>query len=84
MTNNELIKKKIIYRSIHRGSKEMDLLLGSFTKKYINKFNEDDLKDLDNLLLIDDDILYKWYFENNSSKTIPTTKVSLMLKDFKL
>ena len=31
----EQIKKKIIYRSNYRGTKEMDKLLGAFTNKYI-------------------------------------------------
>ena len=34
--NIEDLKKKIIYRSNYRGTKEMDSLLGAFTKKYIN------------------------------------------------
>ena len=33
MANNEILKKQIIYRSTHRGTKEMDLLLGNFVKK---------------------------------------------------
>ena len=50
----EQIKKKIIYRSNYRGTKEMDNLLGAFTKKYINNLNENDLLDLEKLLNIDD------------------------------
>ena len=84
MINNEILKKQIIYRSSHRGSKEMDLLLGNFVKKYINVFDESDLKDLDQLLLIEDDIILNWYFENNRNNQIPRTKVSLLLKEFKL
>ncbi len=84
MTNTEVLKKQIIYRSMHRGSREMDLLLGNFVKKYIDKFNSKELKDLDKLLSADDEILYKWYFEKNSNNTIPNTKVSAMLKNFKL
>ena len=34
----EQIKKMIIYRSNYRGTKEMDKLLGSFVKNYIDKF----------------------------------------------
>ena len=34
--NIDQLKKKIIYRSSYRGTKEMDKLLGSFTK--IQKF----------------------------------------------
>ena len=54
------LKKKIIYRSTYRGTKEMDSLLSSFTQKYINKFNEDDLISLSNLLDVDDENLYKF------------------------
>ncbi len=84
MTNTEVLKKQIIYRSMHRGTKEMDLLLGNFVKKYIDKFSFDELEDLNKLLFIDDDLLYKWYFEKISNNTIPNTKVSAMLKNFKL
>ena len=84
MTNKEILKKQIIYRSMHRGIKEMDLLLGSFVKKYINKLNDTELKDLAKLLFFDDEIIYKWYIEKNSNKLIPKTKVSIMLKNFKL
>ena len=38
MTNKEILKKKIIYRSTHRGSKEMDILLGNFLEKHIDNF----------------------------------------------
>ena len=82
--NKEILKKKIIYRAIHRGSKEMDLLLGSFVKKHINGFNENELNDLNKLLFIDDEVIYKWYFEKNLDNVIPKTKVSTMLKNFKL
>ena len=84
MLNKEILKKKIIYRSIHRGTKEMDLLLGNFVKKYIDEFNVDELKDLEKLLFIEDDVLYKWYVKSNSDKLIPKTKVSIKLKNFKL
>ena len=44
----EKIKKKIIYRSNYRGTKEMDKLLGAFTNKYLDKLNYEDLNDLIN------------------------------------
>ena len=84
MTNKEILKKKIIYRSMHRGTKEMDLLLGNFVKKHINKLNVTELKDLAKLLFIEDEVIYKWYFKNNSDTFVPKTKVSTMLKNFKL
>ena len=54
MTNKEILKKKIIYRSEHRGNKEMDILLGTFVKKYINQFNDSELHDLEKLLMVED------------------------------
>ena len=58
MTNKEILKKQIIYRSIHRGSKEMDILLGDFVKKYIDEFNYKDLVDLEKILFIEDEIIF--------------------------
>ena len=84
MTNKEILKKQIIYRSVHRGTKEMDLLLGNFVKKHIDELNATELKDLAKLLFIEDEVIYKWYIEKSSDKLIPKTKVSMMLKNFKL
>ena len=84
MKNNELLKKQILYRSMHRGFKEMDLLLGGFVKKNISIFDNKDLKDLEKLLFIDDEIIYKWFFNNKIDKRIPKSKISEMLKKFEL
>ena len=84
MINKEILKKQIIYRSTHRGSKEMDIVLGNFAKKYIDQFNDHELKDLENLLFVEDEIIYNWYFKKISNSSIPNTKVALMLKKFKL
>jgi antitoxin CptB len=53
------LKKKLTYRSNYRGTKEMDSLLGDFTKKYINLFNHEQLMELDELLNLDDESLFK-------------------------
>ena len=84
MKNNENLKKQIIYRSTHRGTKEMDLLLGNFVKRYINELNNSELKDLEKLLSYEDEAIYKWYIEKSLEKVIPNNKVSMMLKKFKL
>ena len=84
MTKNEILRKQIIYRSTHRGSKEMDILLGNFVKKYIDDFSDSDLKDLMEILFIEDEILYRWYFDKKDNDIIPNNKVSEMLKKFKL
>ena len=84
MKKIDSIKKEIKYRAEYRGIKEMDLILGNFVKKYIDILNESDLLDLQNLLLLEDEILYKWYFEKKENNSIKKTKVSVMLKGFDL
>lgn len=84
MTDKEILIKQIIYRSIHRGTKEMDLLLGNFVKKYIKTFNLNELKDLEYLINIEDTIIEKWYFNKSIAKKIPINKVSKLLKVFKI
>ena len=83
MTNKEILKKQVIYRSTHRGTKEMDLLLGNFVKKNIGKFTDSELKDLENLLEINDEILQKWFFGKNNENLVPLNKISKMFKEFK-
>ena len=84
MRNNEILKRQIIYRSTHRGTKEMDLLLGNFVRKNINNLTDKELKDLDTLIKFEDEILQKWYFDKNNKKLVPITKISTLLQKFKL
>ena len=84
MENKKKIINKILYRSTHRGTKEMDILLGNFVKKYINILNTNELIDLCKLLNCDDSILYDWYFNNVNHDHIPANKITEMLKKFKL
>ena len=83
--NNEItnLKKRLIYRSQYRGTKEMDKLIGSFVQSNIDKFNKNQLNELEKFLDIDDDTLYKFYnglpFEND----IVVSEILKFFKDFK-
>ena len=77
------LKKKIIYRSNYRGTKEMDKLLGAFTNKYINQLNNEDLLDLQKLLDIEDEDLYNFYKGLNTNKEFKKNNVNLLFKNFK-
>ena len=81
--NIEELKKKIIYRATYRGTKEMDTLISSFTKKIINDLNGDELISLSNLLDIDDENLYKLNQGLSTTVDIEENKVSKLLKEFK-
>jgi len=81
--NIDLLKKKIIYRSNYRGTKEMDKLLGAFTKKYIDKLSTKDLLDLEKLLNIDDDNLYNFYNKLKTDFEFENNNINLLFKNFK-
>ena len=81
--NIDELKKKIIYRSNYRGTKEMDKLLGAFTKKYINELNIDDLIDLEKLLEIDDNNLYNFYNGLKTDIRFETNDINTLFKNFK-
>ena len=51
----EIFKKKLLYRATYRGTKELDILLTNFVKKYINQLNDKELNDLQNFLELDDE-----------------------------
>ncbi len=78
----EDLKRRIIYRSTYRGTKEMDTILTSFTKEYINELDEKELTQLSNLLDIDDENLYKYINDEPLTVKIENNNVSRLFKDF--
>tara|TARA_B100000029_G_C17544696_1_gene948021 strand:+ start:1633 stop:1890 length:258 start_codon:yes stop_codon:yes gene_type:complete len=83
MNNNiNNLKRRLIYRSLYRGTKEMDKLIGSFVKTHIDKFNDHDLKDLEIFLNIDDDTLYKIYNNQPEVSSIIESKIIKLFKNY--
>jgi antitoxin CptB len=54
-------RKRLIFRSWHRGTKEMDLILGTFANKYAEKFSEEEIVQYTAILKISDPDLYGWF-----------------------
>lgn len=54
------LRAKLIFRSDHRGMKEMDLILGSFAKKNVPDMSEEELHQFEELLKENDPNLYNW------------------------
>jgi|TARA_B110000881_G_C18407120_1_gene428996 antitoxin CptB len=80
--NTDVLKKKIIYRSIYRGTKEMDMLLGSFVKKYINILKDKELIYLSDLLKVDDENLYKFNQGQKMHIEIEINNVTELFRNF--
>lgn len=58
MTDISLLRKKLMYRSWHRGCKETDMLLGYFALKYLDKFSLNELTEYEKIVDLDDYELY--------------------------
>ena len=53
-------QKRLIYRSWHRGTREMDLLLGSFADRHVPGFSDEDMDRYEAVLDHSDPDLYDW------------------------
>ena len=65
--NKEELKNKIIYRASYRGTKEMDILVTNFVKSIIDDLDLNQLKELNELVNLDDEMLIK--IKKNTSKS---------------
>ena len=81
--NIDQLKKKIIYRSNYRGTKEMDKLLSAFINKYIDELDKNDLIDLEKFLDIDDNNLYNFFNGLETDIKIEINNISKLFKNFK-
>ena len=62
----------------------MDILLSTFVKKHINRFDENLLKELDKFLDFDDEIILDFYQYNKTRNKINENKISETFKKFKI
>ena len=76
------LKNKINYRANYRGTKEMDKLLGSFTKIFINQLTDEELPLLCDLLDLDDENLYKLNQGLKMTIKIEPNKVTELFKSY--
>jgi antitoxin CptB len=56
----DIRRKRLLFRSWHRGTREMDLLLGSFAEQHLAALNEAQLDRYEALLENSDDQLFDW------------------------
>ncbi len=84
MKELEIFKKKLLYRSNYRGTKELDILLSQFVKKNINNFNKSQLQELDKFLDFEDDVILDYYHNGVIKRDIDKNEISKIFKDFLL
>jgi antitoxin CptB len=56
----ETRRKRLLYRSIYRGNKENDILLGQFARAHIASFGSTELDQYERLLDTGDNDIFDW------------------------
>ena len=56
----DIRRKRLLFRSWHRGTKEADLLLGSFAERHLDDFTPEQVDRYETLLGADDGELLAW------------------------
>ena len=65
----DALRRRLRFRSWHRGTREADLLLGSFADRHLGKFTPDQLRRYEQLLGNSDPDLYNWM---TGRETVPS------------
>lgn len=58
--NISIIRKRLIFRSWHRGTREIDLLLGKFADTHVPDFDQAKVDQYERFLLNSDPDIYNW------------------------
>jgi antitoxin CptB len=59
-THLETRRKRLLYRSVYRGNKENDILLGQFARAHIESFGPEELDQYECLLAAGDNEIFDW------------------------
>jgi antitoxin CptB len=82
--NISIKRKRLIFRSWHRGTREIDLLLGQFADAHIPQFDDAQLEAYDRFLNNSDPDIFNWI---TGQEPVPPAEdnavVSRLLKFFK-
>jgi len=56
----EARRKRLLWRASHRGTREMDLLLGGFARNHVERLSETELDELETIVGLPDHELMGW------------------------
>jgi len=79
----ENIRRKLRFRSLRRGTKESDLVIGGFAEAHLRDLDEAQLADFEALLDENDQDVLSWVLDMKPPPAEFNTAVLEMLKDFK-
>jgi antitoxin CptB len=76
----DLRRRKVLFRSWHRGMREMDLIMGGFADARVAELNERDLAEFERLIDVPDRDLLAWI---TGEEAVPPDFDSVLLRDMR-
>jgi antitoxin CptB len=80
LTRLDVRRRRLLFRAIHRGTHENDLIIGGFVAARIGSFSESDLDTLERMLELPDPDLAAWL---SGREPVPPELDSPMLRDMR-
>ncbi|MBI1778973.1 MAG: succinate dehydrogenase assembly factor 2 [Proteobacteria bacterium] len=80
---SDVRRKRLLFRSSHTGTKEMDLFLGAFAEAHLAAMTDAQLSRYEALLEIDDPTLYAWITGRQAPPPGQESDVLELIRSFK-
>jgi antitoxin CptB len=80
---SDVRRKRLLFRSTHTGTKEMDLLLGAFAEAHLPAMSEAQLERYEALLATEDPTLYAWITGREEPPKALRSDVMELIRNFK-
>jgi antitoxin CptB len=75
-------RRRLLFRAWHRGTREADLILGSFADAHVEALNDADLADFERLMDIPEPDLYAWVTGEAETPGAYDTALFARLREF--
>jgi len=83
VSDNDIRRKRLLFRSWHRGTREADLILGSFAEANLTGSDETGLNKFETLLNVPDADLFDWITGRTAPPPEYDTDVTRLLLAFR-
>ena len=80
----ETRRKRLRFRSWHRGTRELDLVLGRFADRYIDSLTPEQLERYEALIECPDPDIYRWISDGEATPPEHDNDVMEMIKTLKI
>ena len=80
----EVRRKRLRYHSWHRGTKELDLVLGQFSEKYLRTMSENDIDLFEAIINENEHDIYAWLAGREPAPEQHKNHIMNMILDFKI